>query len=506
MDVSSGSSCLVEKKAKGETASRQSNIDFTFGETWTQDYLDELDILVWNDDEPEEFYANYFPEGGLHPVRVGDQFAHGRYMIFHKLGRGSFATVWLARDEKLNCNVAIKITGAHFTKSSNEVDVLKFIASNEVPSVSREYLQILLNHFVHQGPNGIHSCVVSKPAWFTVAQGLFRMQKRRSLPVEVARAITGQLITGLAALHAIGIVHGDLHPGNIILAHPDRTFTSQTIEELYKSYDRPTKIPLHLYQAATLEKPPIPDNAPPYIVASLYAPGGFDTIELSDAEVIIGDFGESWRLSQETKHELTTWPPSRAPESLFGKRLNLTMDRPSDIWSPGCLVYRLFGVRPILDTVHYDPEENFVRAVRMIGKPPQQWWDLSEKKNGFHHNAGNDNEAHDDLNEYETIDETRASLRRRVMVWLKEDRGSDMTDEELEDVLALLEPMFHWLPNERTTASDLLSSPWMKKWGLPAMETTKREREAKKEEGAMISSSTQSHQACVNGETGICED
>lgn len=208
MDVSSGSACLVEKKAKVQTASRQSNIDFTFGETWTQDYLDELDILVWNDDELEEFYANYFPEGGLHPVRIGDQLANGRYTIFRKLGRGSFATVWLARDEKVNCNVAIKITGAHFTKSSNEADVLKFIASNEVSSVTREYLQILLNQFVHQGPNGIHSCVVSKPAWFTVAQGLFRMQKRRSLPVEVARAITGQLITGLAALHAIGIVHG----------------------------------------------------------------------------------------------------------------------------------------------------------------------------------------------------------------------------------------------------------------------------------------------------------
>ncbi|KAF5517985.1 Dual specificity protein kinase CLK4 [Colletotrichum aenigma] len=381
----------------------------------------------------------------------------------------------------------MKITGAHLTKSSNEVDVLKFIASNEVPSVSREYLQILLNHFVHQGPNGIHSCVVSKPAWFTVAQGLFCMQKRRSLPVEVARAITGQLITGLAALHAIGIVHGDLHPGNIILAHPDRTFKSQTIEEIYKSYYRPTKIPLHLYQAATLEKPPIPDNAPLYIVASLYATDGFDALELSDAEVIIGDF---------------------APESLFGKRLNLNMDRPSDIWSLGCLICRLFGVRPILDTAHHDPEENFVRAVRMIGKPPQQWWDLSEMKDGFNHNAGNDNEAHDDLNEYGPIDETKASLRRRVMVWLKEDRGSDMTDEELEDMLALLEPMFHWLPNERTTASDLLSSPWMKKWGLPAMESMKRERKAKKKEGTMISSSTQSHQAYVNGETGtcICED
>ncbi|KAK2773823.1 protein kinase domain-containing protein [Colletotrichum kahawae] len=403
IDTSTDSSCLDRTKAKSQSESRHSNIDFTFGETWTQDDLDELDILVWNDDEPEEFYANYY-EGGLHPVRIGDQLANGRYTIFHKLGRGSFSTVWLARDEKRNCNVAIKITGAQFTKSSKEADVLKFISSSEIPKAGREYLQIFLHHFDHQGPNGTHSCPVSKPASFTVAQGLLRMQKKRVLPVEVARAIAAQIII-------------DLHPGNIILAHPDQTFTTQTIEEIYRSYDRPAKIPLHLYQAATLRKPPIPDNAPPYIVAGLYVAGGFDAVELSDAEVMIGDFSESWKPSQETKHELKTWPPSRAPESLFGKRLNITMDRPSDIWSLGCLIYRVFGVRVILDTVHYDPEVNFTRTVGMIGKPPKQWWDLSKKKDGLDSNEGDNDVTDDDSdeNENETIDnETKASLRRRV--------------------------------------------------------------------------------------------
>ncbi|KAF4883644.1 Serine/threonine-protein kinase SRPK [Colletotrichum fructicola] len=482
MDTSTGSSCPGRISAKVEAKSRHPNIDFTFGETWTQDDLDELDILVWNDDEPEEFYANYH-EGGLHPVRIGDQLADGRYTIFHKLGRGSFSTVWLAHDEKMNCNVAIKITGAQFTKSSNEADVLKFISSSEIPNTGRKYLQTLLHHFHHQGPNGTHSCLVSKPASFTVAQGLLRTKKRRALPAEVARAITAQIIIGLDALHSIGIVHGDLHPGNIILAHSDQTFETKTIEEIYKSYDRPPKIPLHLYQAATLRKPPIPDNAPPYIVSSLYAIGGFDTIELPGAEVMIGDFSESWRPSQETKHELTTWPPFRAPESLFGKRLNITMDRPADVWSLGCLIYQVFGVRVILDTVHYDPEVNFARTVGMIGKPPKQWWDLSKKKDGLDSNEGDIDVAHDDLDESETIDdETKASLRRRVKVWLPKDRGYDpdhVMDEELEDLLALLESIFHWLPNERATASDLVSSLWMKKWGLPAMEAMKKGRQAK---------------------------
>ncbi|KAI8230353.1 hypothetical protein K4K54_000855 [Colletotrichum sp. SAR 10_86] len=137
---------MADNSSKVEAESRHPNIDFTFGETWTQNDLDELDILVWNDDEPEEFYANYH-EGGLHSVRIGDQLADGRYTIFHKLGRGSFSTVWLAHDEKMNCNVAIKITRAQFTKSSNEADVLKFISSSEIPNTGREYLQTLLHHF-----------------------------------------------------------------------------------------------------------------------------------------------------------------------------------------------------------------------------------------------------------------------------------------------------------------------------------------------------------------------
>ncbi|KAH9225412.1 hypothetical protein K456DRAFT_1731952 [Colletotrichum gloeosporioides 23] len=490
MDVATGSSYPVESKVGSQSEMLHSKIDFIFGETWTQDDLDELDGLVWNDDEPEEFYANYYPEGGLHPVRIGDQLADGRYTIFHKLGRGSFSTVWLARDEKMNCNAAIKITGGHFTKSSNESDVLKFIASSRITQAGREYLQALLHHFFHQGPNGIHSCLVSKPAWFTVAQGLFRMEKRRILPLEVARAITGQVITGLAALHSIGIVHGDLQPGNVILTHPDQTFTTQTIEEVYKSYDRPLKIPLHLYQAATLKKPAIPDNAPPYIVASLYPAGGFDSVELSEAEVIISDFSESWRPSQETKNELTTWPPCRAPESLFGKALNLAMDRPSDVWSLGCLVYRLFGMRAIFGPVHYDPKVNFSRTVGMLGKPPQQWWDLMEKKEGSDDDAGDNDMAHTVSNETEPIDEIKASVKRRVMVWLKEDRGSDMADDELEDLVSLLESVFQWLPNDRATASDLLSSTWMRKWGIPAMEGMKKERGEKHKEGAKAFNST----------------
>lgn len=47
----------------------------------------------------EENVLNYRP-GGFHPVILGDALKDRRYKIYHKLGYGSFSTVWFARDSK----------------------------------------------------------------------------------------------------------------------------------------------------------------------------------------------------------------------------------------------------------------------------------------------------------------------------------------------------------------------------------------------------------------------
>jgi hypothetical protein len=45
----------------------------------------------------EENFLNYRP-GEYHPVVLGDTLKDGRYKIYHKLGHGSFSTVWVVRD------------------------------------------------------------------------------------------------------------------------------------------------------------------------------------------------------------------------------------------------------------------------------------------------------------------------------------------------------------------------------------------------------------------------
>jgi hypothetical protein len=47
---------------------------------------------------PAEKLERYCP-GGYHPIHLGDVL-QDQYKILHKLGFGSEATVWLARDKK----------------------------------------------------------------------------------------------------------------------------------------------------------------------------------------------------------------------------------------------------------------------------------------------------------------------------------------------------------------------------------------------------------------------
>jgi serine/threonine-protein kinase SRPK3 len=58
--------------------------------------------------EDEEDWEDYV-KGGYHPVKIGDSFSDGRYVVVRKLGWGHFSTVWLAKDTKYNFTLSISL-------------------------------------------------------------------------------------------------------------------------------------------------------------------------------------------------------------------------------------------------------------------------------------------------------------------------------------------------------------------------------------------------------------
>ena len=59
--------------------------------------LNMIDRSQYTVDVPAEGLEKYCP-GGYHPIHLNDHLKDGQYEILHKLGFGSFSTVWLARD------------------------------------------------------------------------------------------------------------------------------------------------------------------------------------------------------------------------------------------------------------------------------------------------------------------------------------------------------------------------------------------------------------------------
>ena len=145
--------------------------------------------------------------GGYHPIRLGDEFSHGRYRVIHKLGYGSFSTVWLATDHIENRYVSLKVITAAASGSSQEAKIRHRLRQGNLDHPGYQFVLPLLDDFWIDGPNGQHQCLVSE----VVGSGIAEEKEAAEdgmLSRETARNITAQLALGLSYIHSRGILHG----------------------------------------------------------------------------------------------------------------------------------------------------------------------------------------------------------------------------------------------------------------------------------------------------------
>ena len=80
-----------------------------------------------SDDEGTEGYR----KGGYHPVKIGEAFKDGRYVVKRKLGWGHFSTCWLCDDLETGRTVALKVqkSASHYSEAArDEIEILKRVA------------------------------------------------------------------------------------------------------------------------------------------------------------------------------------------------------------------------------------------------------------------------------------------------------------------------------------------------------------------------------------------
>ncbi|OBT78089.1 hypothetical protein VF21_03119 [Pseudogymnoascus sp. 05NY08] len=389
--------------------------------------------------------------GGYHPTHIGDQFCDSRYHVVHKLGHGTYSTVWLARDNLEARYVALKILVAAAGEDKSESKILRALGLGNPEHPGRAYVSSLLDEFVINGPNGCHLCVVSEAAGCSIAQSKEASITWKFSP-NVARAVSVQALLGLDYIHSCGVVHADLHSNNILFKSP--SFTWCTIDELYARFGEPQRLPIE-----RLDGNPNGSEVPEYCVppAFIFEPSE----EIVDSQIIIADFGEAF-FQNEKQRELHAPMLLLPPETFFDDDAG----PPIDVWMLGCTLYEILGERPLFEGFMPDKDHMLAEMISTLGELPKRWWSLWEQKTDFFLEDGSwKKDTHRSYSPY-----SRPLVERlRIMGRGENPETCEFSREEMASLETLLKQMLAYEPSERITINAAVESEWMKGWGRPSM-------------------------------------
>ncbi len=140
------------------------------------------------------------------------QLLDGRYLVESQIARGGMATVYLARDVRLDRTVALKIAHPELARDQEFVD--RFIS--EARSVARLSSPNVVAVFDQGSTGDLHYIAMEYVPGPTLRQLL---NARTRLAPREALDIIERVLAGLGAAHDAGIIHRDVKPENVLLGN-----------------------------------------------------------------------------------------------------------------------------------------------------------------------------------------------------------------------------------------------------------------------------------------------
>ncbi|MFN0109241.1 MAG: protein kinase domain-containing protein [Blastocatellia bacterium] len=173
--------------------------------------------LLRSFDEAGEFIERPLLEDSLGPrpevhaeLLIGQKI--GSYEILSLLGAGGMGEVYLARDARLDRQIALKLLPTHFTSDAEQVRRFE----REARAVSAlNHPNILTIHEI--GQDGDTHFIATE---FVAGQTLRDRINASRLAVREAASIAAQIANALEAAHSANIIHRDIKPENVMV-RPD---------------------------------------------------------------------------------------------------------------------------------------------------------------------------------------------------------------------------------------------------------------------------------------------
>ncbi|WP_182049066.1 Stk1 family PASTA domain-containing Ser/Thr kinase [Changpingibacter yushuensis] len=140
-----------------------------------------------------------------------------RYAVLQRVGRGGMATVYRARDKRLERDVAIKLLHPHLA------DQPDFSArfnkeARAAAQLSSPYVVAVHDQGMWQNAAGLQPYLVME--YIPGPDVRSELARLGSLNLGTALQITEQILKALAEAHRMGLVHRDIKPENVMLTSP----------------------------------------------------------------------------------------------------------------------------------------------------------------------------------------------------------------------------------------------------------------------------------------------
>jgi serine/threonine protein kinase len=155
---------------------------------------------------------------GLEALLAGKVLVN-RYRIGDVIGRGGFAAVYRADDERLGREVAVKvITLTSADPAAQELLRERFQREARAVAALPQHPNVVTVYDFGRDPEtGIDFLVMELLRGEDLAT---RLAREPRLPLDLATCILREAVEGVAVGHRAGLVHRDVKPGNVFLAEP----------------------------------------------------------------------------------------------------------------------------------------------------------------------------------------------------------------------------------------------------------------------------------------------
>lgn len=242
----------------------------------------------------------------------------GKYDVLEELGHGGMATVYRAHDKRLLRDVAIKVLHPHL-RDNTEIAHRFSVEAKAVAKLRHPNIVEVFD--VSSEDESEHYIVVELVRGPTLRRLL---QERGALPPEIGAAIVMEVLSGIAHAHALGVIHRDVKPENVLVEH------------------RPK---LRAEEARELAVTPLPSLASPSVPTSGTSPSPNDGERVA---VKLTDFGIAKLLDAQgvtSTGQVLGSPAHMAPEQIEGGEV----DGRADVFGLGVLLYEcMVGHLPFL--------------------------------------------------------------------------------------------------------------------------------------------------------------